>query len=63
MELAGLSAKIMEDSSVELKWLSVKDWTEQSRYEYGRPAKVVEEFFDAITDPVGVVLKWLKARW
>lgn len=44
-------------------WAVVKDWSEQLRYEYAVPEKVVDDFFKAVTDPENGVLAWLKTRW
>ena len=62
-ETAGLLDAINNAGQLTVKWLLVKDWTEQSRYKHGRPAPEVRQFYEAITDPNDGVLQWLKARW
>ncbi len=63
VRLADLETELNAAGAVEVKWLDVKDWTEQSRYVHGRPALEVNQFYQAITDPNDAVLQWLKARW
>jgi hypothetical protein len=62
-ETAGLKDDINHAGPVTLKWVVVKDWTEESRYKHGRPPREVNEFCQAIIDPNDGVLQWLKARW
>jgi hypothetical protein len=61
--LADLETDLNAAGSVAARWLDVKDWTEQSRYEHGRPARDVNQFYQAIADPNDGVLQWLKACW
>jgi hypothetical protein len=50
------------DSDLAANWLTVKDWTEQSRYEQRGQADA-QRLLDAITDAAHGVLPWIKQRW
>lgn len=63
LRLAGLEDELNRSGPVAANWADVKNWTEQSRYEYGRDAKTVQDFLAAITDPVEGVLQWIRSRW
>jgi len=63
VKTAGLLDAINNAGPVTVKWLLVKDWTELSRYQHGRSALEVNQFYQAIIDPDEGVLQWLKARW
>ena len=45
------------------RWSQVKEWSEQSRYELGKAAAFVRQFYEAITDPLEGVLQWIKSCW
>lgn len=64
MKLADLDAQLETDMSknkaFEDNWLTVKDWTEESRYSTSRlPAK---DMYNAVSGADGV-LPWIKLRW
>jgi len=49
-----------KNKSLEDNWLTVKDWTEESRYSTARlPAK---DMYNAVSGSDGV-LPWIKLRW
>lgn len=64
MKLAELDGQLEMDMSknkaLEDNWLTVKDWTEESRYSTSRlPAK---DMYNAVSGADGV-LPWIKQRW
>jgi hypothetical protein len=72
LDLAGLSDLLKNDvaSNVELKldWETVRDWSEQSRYELFigdlRGGLVEAELLiDAVESEKGGVLRWIKQSW
>jgi hypothetical protein len=48
------------DAGVSPQWNTVKDWSEQSRYQIGKTEKDARDLCDAIENGV---LPWIKARW
>jgi HEPN domain-containing protein len=44
-------------------WLTVKDWSEQSRYIPLQARQKAQDLYEAITDPRNGVLQWLKKYW
>jgi len=76
LELAGLSDLLKNDvtSNVELKldWETVRDWSEQSRYQLydqlydGNPFGGLHEaklLIDAVESEKGGVLRWIRQSW
>ncbi len=63
LQLADLENDLKAAAAVAVKWLDVKDWNEQVRYEIGKPERDSKLFYEAITHPTDGVLQWLKARW
>jgi hypothetical protein len=65
-ELLGLSGlkPILDGASAALRtnWAVVKDWTEESRYEFHTEGEA-RAIFEATMDPQDGVLEWLKQRW
>jgi HEPN domain-containing protein len=64
MKLADLESQweldMSRNKSLEDNWLTVKDWTEESRYSTARlPAK---DMYNAVSGSDGV-LPWIKLRW
>lgn len=57
---ARLEEEMKKDESMIDSWETVKDWSEQSRYEVGKTKQQATELFDAIKNGV---LPWIKARW
>ena len=63
LKLAGMEDEMNQSGPVAAKWAIVKDWSEQSRYEFGRDEPEVREFFKDINDPAEGVLQWIRSRW
>ncbi len=67
VSVAGLKsqrdADAASDTSLLANWGTVKDWTEESRYERTRTRAEAYRLFNAITDPRHGVLPWIKQRW
>jgi hypothetical protein len=61
--LADLEGPLSLTGPVDARWVVVKDWSEQSRYERGKPEADVRQFIEAITDPADGVLPWIRSRW
>jgi hypothetical protein len=62
-KLAGLEDEMKGSGSVAIRWQIVKDWSEQSRYAFGRDETEARDFIAAIVDPSEGVLPWLRLRW
>jgi len=66
VNLAGLEIARKADapagSQRDQNWKTVKDWTEQRRYERITQADA-EALYKAITDPTDGVLPWIELRW
>jgi hypothetical protein len=72
LDLAGLSDLLMNDVAVnvelKLDWETVRDWSEQSRYELfeGDPVNGLVEaglLIDAVESEKGGVLRWIRQSW
>jgi HEPN domain-containing protein len=63
LDSAGLRAEVKSDSSLEISWAIVKDWSESSRYETRSDRGRARLMLDAITDPQIGILQWLKNYW
>jgi HEPN domain-containing protein len=63
LRVADLETAMNSAGPVAARWGQVKDWTEQSRYEFGKAEPDVRQFYEAITDPTDGVLPWIKGRW
>jgi HEPN domain-containing protein len=63
LRLADLETEMTAAGPVLVRWVQVKDWSEQSRYELGKTEIVAKEFIEAVVDTAEGVLPWLKARW
>jgi hypothetical protein len=64
LRVAGLDGLLASAGpGVGTKWGQVKDWSEQSRYEYGRTDAEVRQFYDAISDSTDGVLTWIQHHW
>ncbi|RPI17576.1 MAG: HEPN domain-containing protein [Ignavibacteriae bacterium] len=65
MDIAGLSVQFENEKSTNVnfsaKWLVVKDWNEDSRYEFHDKNKA-ENMYNAIASRNGI-LKWIKQHW
>ena len=51
------------DSSFEIKWNTVRDWSETKRYEVGITEAFARGMYDAVTNTASGVLPWLKTQW
>ena len=58
-----LQNDLRSDSSLEINWTVVKDWSEQFRYENNISQAMAEQLRDAVGDKNSGVLKWVKAHW
>ena len=72
LDAAGLSDFLREEAArnadLELDWATVRDWSEQSRYELfkGDPIGGLVEaqlLIDAVESEKGGVLRWIRQRW
>jgi hypothetical protein len=63
LRLADLEDELNRSGPVYKRWLVVKDWSEQSRYEFGRAEQDVRDFYTAVIDPAEGVLPWIQSRW
>lgn len=67
LKVAGLDTQLQNDSEENeefgLNWNVVKDWSENSRYEYDIEEKKARDLFKSINDPEHGVLKWLISHW
>jgi hypothetical protein len=57
---ASLDDEMDKDGAVSPQWDTVKDWSEQTRYQIGKTEKEATDLYDAIENGV---LPWIKARW
>ena len=60
LKLAGLEDEKENDFKFRLQWEIVKDWSEQSRYEFGKTGSEAQNLYSAIEKEV---LPWLKSRY
>jgi hypothetical protein len=64
--VAGLSTQLESDAQIDptfaVNWRTVKDWSEQSRYEV-RTVIDAANLVSAIGDPRHGVLRWLRQHW
>ena len=59
-KVAGLHDEMDNDSAISPEWDTVKDWSEQSRYEIGKNEQAAGDLYEAIETGV---LPWIRARW
>jgi hypothetical protein len=59
---AHLATDISMDSQLRSYWATVKDWSEQSRYDRKNEPEA-RDLLVAVSDPKHGVLKWLKSHW
>ena len=50
---------LLDDPNFSLRWLEVRDWSEESRYQTHSQQKALDIYL-AITDPTHGVLQWLQ---
>ena len=48
---------------LEVNWTTVKDWSEQARYNSDIPETKARDFYSAVTARGYGVLSWLRKRW
>jgi HEPN domain-containing protein len=54
--------KSLNDPDFSLRWSTVKDWSEESRYQTHNKQEALD-IYSAITDPNHGVLQWLQQHW
>jgi HEPN domain-containing protein len=53
---------LLNDPDFSLRWSTVKDWSEESRYQKHNRQEALD-IYSAITDPNHGVLQWLQQHW
>ncbi len=53
---------LLNDANFSLRWLEVRDWSEESRYQTHNRQKALD-IYSAITDPTHGVLQWLQQHY
>ncbi len=53
---------LVNDPDFSLRWSTVKDWSEDSRYQTHNRQEA-RDIYSAITDPYHGVLQWLQQHW
>jgi HEPN domain-containing protein len=53
---------LLNDTDFSIRWSTVKDWSEESRYEKHDRQKALD-IYSAITHPSHGVLQWLQQHW
>lgn len=53
---------LLNDPDFSLRWLEVRDWSEESRYQTHNRQKALD-IYSAITDPTHGVLQWLQQHY
>ena len=51
------------DSSFEINWNTVRDWSETVRYDAGITEAFARGMYDAVTNNASGLLPWLKTQW
>lgn len=51
------------NTTFEVNWTTIKDWTEAARYDNNVPEVRARDLLNAVTDPTSGVLTWLKTVW
>lgn len=62
LRLAGLEGEMSQSGPVALRWKSVSEWSEKSRYQLDRDEQEARELVTAINDPIEGVLPWIRSR-
>jgi hypothetical protein len=52
-----------KNASLGANWSLVSFWKETSRYDTGRTQKDVQEFLNAIDEPLNGIFTWLQKHW
>lgn len=58
-----LELTLRANPGMNAKWATVKNWSEESRYETGKTSRDAEDLLAAIEDQPGGLLPWLRQRW
>jgi hypothetical protein len=58
-----LYQEVASNQLLNTNWLTVKDWTVDSRYEHDKSEATVRSFYSAVTSRIDGILPWLKRRW
>ncbi|MGH9590900.1 MAG: HEPN domain-containing protein [Terracidiphilus sp.] len=58
-----LELSLRANRGMNAKWATVKNWSEESRYETGKTNRDAEDLLAAIEDQPGGLLPWLRQRW
>ena len=53
---------LLNDANFSLRWLEVRDWSEESRYQTHNRQTALD-IYSAITDPTHGVLQWLQQHY
>lgn len=56
-------ANVKVNKAFEVNWTTVKDWTEESRYDNSITQIRAKDLLNAVTDQTSGVLTWLKTVW
>ena len=67
LNLSGLRNDLQREfqthPNLEVNWTTVKDWSEQARYNSSISEKSARDFYSAVTARGYGVLSWLRKRW
>jgi len=67
LDISGVKSEMVKsfqaDPNFSINWNTVKDWTEQMRYELGINEGLARGLHQAITDAKSGVLPWLRTQW
>ena len=58
-----LETELKNNPVMEFNWGVVKDWSEKSRYQYGKEKIESLDFYNAVTEEGTGILSWLKNWW
>ncbi|HZB87130.1 MAG TPA: HEPN domain-containing protein [Terracidiphilus sp.] len=60
---ADLEQAISASPAMKANWAILQNWSEESRYEIGKPEQQARDLLTAIEDQTGGLLQWLQQRW
>lgn len=63
LKWADLENEMKTDPDVLTSFGTVKDWSEEKRYQLGCDQKRAEDFFEAVNDPKRGVFPWIQKYW
>ena len=67
VKLAGLEAELARDmkanSTLQLNWTIVKDWSEEVRYDLNITRAQARDLYSACTARKNGILSWIRQRW